>query len=170
MLISKKWGMVIAMQLMVITQANAAHKEHAPATRLEGYVRDGSGKPVKGVLVSVNQGSYTTQGGTDVIPLILPHAVGAIFIDNSDMTYTHHMNSHFVKTDRNGHYRFKKLSPGRYTFSVRGMKKYYGNFRTSEGGLVDNKKLNARYSFPTTDQVVVENGQTTLKDVILTDK
>ncbi|HEV2200452.1 MAG TPA: hypothetical protein VGR73_11585 [Bryobacteraceae bacterium] len=169
MWISNRWVTTIAGiagQLLLIFQVNAADKVRAPVA-LEGYVRDDSGKPVEGVLVSVSEGSYATQGETDVIPLIFPRAVGAVVVNDPDVTNTHYYNTHFTKTDSNGHYSFKNLSPRRYRFSARGMKKDAGDFTAREGHLIENKKLLARYAFPRAEEIVINGGQTTVKDVVL---
>jgi hypothetical protein len=47
------------------------------------------------------------------------------------------------------------------------MKKYVGDIHTTEHGLVDNKKLSAKYVFPPADHFVVKSGESIVKEVIL---
>jgi hypothetical protein len=152
---------------LALIARGVARQDHSRLARLEGFVRDDSGKPVKGALVSVNKGSYTTQGETAVIPLIFPKAAGAIILSDPDVINVHYVESHFAKTDGKGHFVFKKLPSGQYHFSVRGMKKYYGDFKTSERGLVPDKKLLDKYSFPAGTQIVLTKGETAMKEIVL---
>jgi protocatechuate 3,4-dioxygenase beta subunit len=78
----------IAVQFVLILQLNAADKARVPVA-LEGYIRDDNGKPVRGVLVSVSQGSYTTQGETAVVPLVFPRTAGVVVLDDPDVSKTH---------------------------------------------------------------------------------
>jgi protocatechuate 3,4-dioxygenase beta subunit len=167
MLPLNRWVLVLVLSIACAGQSAVAHKAPHNSARLEGYVHDESGRPVKGVMVSVNQGSYTTQGETAVIPLIFPKAVGFVALSDPDVVNVHYIGSHLVKTDKKGHFVFKKLPPGQYTFAVRGVKKYYGDIRTSERGLVPNRKLQGRYSFPESERVALSVGQVLDKDVIL---
>jgi protocatechuate 3,4-dioxygenase beta subunit len=166
MLRQNKLGLIVVIHLVLIAQG-FARQNHSSRARLEGFVRDDTGKPVKGALIGVNQGSYITQGETAVIPLIFPKAAGAIILSDPDAINAHYIESHFAKTDSKGHFIFKKLPPGQYSFSVRGMKKYYGDFRTSERGLVPNKKLLDKYTFPDDTQIILTTGETAIKEIAL---
>jgi hypothetical protein len=132
---------------------------------LEGYIRDQSGNPVVGVRVTVNQGSYETQGHRDVIPLFIPKtAVGAIVFDDPNVVESHDINGHAATTDAKGHYSFKSLAAGRYTLWASPTKK---NFTTGWGEIVVKEKLARKYTFPSAAQVVLTGGQKTQHDVVL---
>lgn len=49
---------------------------------LEGYVRTDTGKPIKGVRVTIDQGSYATQGHTEVVSLSIPNKFAGVFVFN----------------------------------------------------------------------------------------
>jgi hypothetical protein len=138
--------------------------------RLEGVIADQSGRPVKGVLVTVHQGSYSTQGHTDVIPIIAPpKAIGAIVFADPNAVDVHYVNIHHTKTDGNGHYAFRKLSSGIYAFSARGMKLDRGAYSAteSENTLSVDRKLQGAYSFPDWEQIMVKSGGTMVKNITL---
>jgi hypothetical protein len=153
-------GLLIA--LLAVTSAQAQTPRTAPA--LEGYVRDQNGKPVKGVRITVNQGSYTTQGHQDVIPLFIPNKVmGAIVFDDPNAVEEHSINEHAATTDGKGHYSLRKLPPGGYTFWASPTKRSFNDW----GAIVEVKKLARSYQFPKSERVTVESGHAAVRDVVL---
>ncbi len=134
----------------------------------EGYIRDQTGNSVQGVRVTLNQGYITTQGHTDVVPLYVPGAVvGAVVFNDPNAVEDHPINDHEAVTDGTGHYSFKNLAPGSYSFWVSPTKKIYDfPFWVKT---VANKKLAQKYSFPSDHaHVIVTGGQKTqIPDVVL---
>lgn len=110
----------VAMLLLANGSVQAASLRPTTTTGvLEGFVRDQYGKPVKGARVWVNQGSYTTQGRTDIIPIFIPKVfIGAMVFDDPNAVQNHVINGHATRTDNNGHYAFKRLASGSYAFRV----------------------------------------------------
>jgi hypothetical protein len=167
--ISTMWIAALAVLLVPALEARAAHSK-TQVVAWDGYVYDSGGRPVKGVLVTIGQGSYTTRGETEWFALGFPKASGAAVWYDPDVVKTHYVNYHFAKTDHNGHFEFRNISPGRYDLSVRGMKKYFGDFKTSEPFLEPDKKLLATYKFPPATQAVYDGGRRTLKPIVLLPK
>jgi len=132
---------------------------------IEGYIRDDNDKPVKGVRVEINQGSFTTQGHSDVIPLFIPHtAVGAIVINDPNRVDSHEINGHASTTDSSGHYRLKGLLPGTYSLAPTPEKR---NFSSGWGELVVKEKLARQYEFPQPVSVNVKQGEVVTHNVVL---
>jgi len=138
--------------------------------RFEGTITDEAGQPVKGVLITVHQGAYTTTGQTDVIPIIAPPKLfGAIIFEDPNRVNVHYINLHFARTDDRGHYEFKKLAAGTYSFSARGEKKDWSAWTKNEAAatLAIDPKLSGLYTFPTWEQVAITNGPPLVKDMVL---
>jgi protocatechuate 3,4-dioxygenase beta subunit len=127
--------------------------EHAPhkskPVALAGFVRDDSGNPVKGAVVMVDQGSYTTRGEDFFIPIVTKKVVGGVLVDLPDVEIEHLINRHSKATDKSGHYSFKSLGPGTYNFQVRSFNHH------------------RNYSVPPQTQITIQAGETTVRDVIL---
>ena len=139
-------------------------------TALEGYVRDEHGHPVKGVRIYLNQGSYTTQGERDVIPIYVPDKVaGVIVFDDPNAINTHIINQHIAMTDGKGYYVFKRLTAGRYHFSAVPLKKaVWSDWFADE--TKPNKTLAQKYTFPPGGLILVESAKKTRHDVELTSR
>jgi protocatechuate 3,4-dioxygenase beta subunit len=151
--------------LLAGVAAPAQAPRQAPAAGvLDGYVRDQDGKPVKGVRITVNQGSYAIQGHTDVIPLFIPNKLmGAIVFNDPNAVEQHSINEHAATTDAKGHYSFKKLPPGTYTFWASPTKKSFNDW----GAIVEVKKLARSYRFPEASHVTIAREGPTAQDVTL---
>src|ERR1017187_6964495 len=133
---------------------------------IEGYIRDESGKPIKNVFVSIDQGYYATQGHTDVVPIYIPNTVaGAVVFNDPNAVDFHNVNEHHAKTSENGHYILKSVPPGRYTFSAQPLNRDWVWGTTST-----NEKLERKYVFSgsdTKDPITVVGGQKVVHDVVL---
>lgn len=88
----------VAMLLLANGSVQAASLRPTTTTGvLEGFVRDQYGKPVKGARVWVNQGSYTTQGRTGIIPIFIPKLfIGAMVFDDPNAVQNHVINGHRI--------------------------------------------------------------------------
>jgi hypothetical protein len=84
---------------------------------IEGVVRDSAGKPLKGVKITVDQGTYTTYGSTLIIPIIGKNTIGVVGLNFPDDVHEHVRSAHHTRTDKNGSYKFK-VRPGSYNISV----------------------------------------------------
>jgi hypothetical protein len=149
--------------------AKTDEEPRVPASRrgskgvIEGYVRDDSGKPIKGAFITIERGSYATQGGTEVIPIIVPHAVGAIAIDDPTTVHIHAIGWHLTRTNKYGFFRVKNLPEGAYHFLAQ-----ICSFRTrSACGVAKRDRQKAdKYNVPNAILLAVNGGQTLKHDVV----
>ena len=152
--------------LSAASLCNAASNSTRPG-RLEGYVRDDAGKPVKGVRVTINQGSYSTQGHTDVVPLYIPNKFAGVFVFNDpNQVDSHYINAHATRTDKKGHYCIQHIKPGSYTLGVAPEKRSFNEYMA----VVQVKKLADAYQFPGSTSITVPPGEIAKRDVVLQTK
>jgi hypothetical protein len=118
----------------------------------EGHVVDSTGHPVKGVSVTITQGSYTTQGKTDWMAFGLPKGGAILTWYDPNATVTHYINTHNARTNHSGRFEFRNIQPGTYML------------------FVANEKLSRKYVFPAGSQAFYEGGHKSLKTMILTPK
>jgi len=150
--------------------ASPGEQSGAPQTRkghkgiIEGFVRDDTGKPVKGAYITVELGSYTTQGSPTILPIYVPNvAVGAVVLNDPDITILHKIGWHKTRTDKHGHFKLKNLREG--TYQLRAELCTYRN-RSACGITSRDRRKFAVYRIPDSQNAAVTSGETVQHDVV----